>query len=414
MSKKIFIIGSGGREHAIGAKIKQDNPDTELIFCPGNGGTDALGLSVNLTSVDEMLDFALENQMDLTIVGPEAPLVEGIVDAFQTKNLLIFGANQQAAQLEGSKVFAKNFMQKYGVRTATSQQFKHYVDAKKYVEELQQFPVVVKVSGLAAGKGVIICYDSFEAEEAVRNIMLDHQFGEAGNEIVIEEFLEGFECSILSFYNGKEIIPMLSAKDHKKIGEGETGLNTGGMGVIAPNPLFMEAHYQTFVNDILNPTLAGLQAEKMDFAGIIFFGLMINAQGVYLLEYNMRFGDPETQTILPLLESNLLTVFEKCIAHESIDLQWKKQYACIVVIASGGYPAQYDTGFEIFGLNNVTCPYYVAGATLHDGQMLTSGGRVLNIVGLGNTLDEAKKQAYENVKKVRFDYQYYRKDIGDL
>jgi len=410
---KILILGNGGREHATGWKIKQDNPDASLFFNKGNGGTAQIGTNVSLDTIQEMVNFAEKNQIDLTFVGPEDWLVKGIVDAFREKNLPIFGADKKSAHLEGSKEFAKNFMQKYGVKTAKYRTFNNFTEANDYAQK-QKYPLVVKADGLAAGKGVVICQDAFDAEKALDEMFNKQIFGEAGSHVVIEEFLEGFEASILSVFNGKEIMPFISAKDHKKIGEGETGLNTGGMGVAAPNPLFTQAHFEAFEKDVLQPTLNGLLAENMIFAGIIFFGLMITQDGVYLLEYNMRMGDPETQAVLPLMESNFLEVITQAIHGQPIELKWKPQSALCVVMASGGYPLNYETGFEISGLNSVTTPYFVAGASLNEGKLYTSGGRVLNVVGLGNDLKSAQNAAYENVAKIRFDYEYYRKDIGEV
>ena len=409
---KVLIIGSGGREHAIGWKIKSDNPQTELFFSAGNAGTAQIGENLGISDLNELKDFAKNNQIDITIVGPEMELVDGIVDIFKAEGLSIFGPDKKSAQLEGSKVFAKEFMQKYGVKTADYKTFRHYVDARDYLQTIQEFPVVIKASGLAAGKGVIIARDEFEAQNAVKEIMNDQAFGAAGKEVVIEQFLSGFECSILSIYNGKEIVPFISAKDHKKIGEGETGLNTGGMGVVAPNPLFTQAHFEAFEQNILKPTQQGLESENLHFSGVIFFGLMVTDSGVYLLEYNMRFGDPETQAVLPLLESNLLEIILKATQNESFDLQWKNQHACCVVMASGGYPLNFDKGFEIRGLDKVNVPIFIAGAQKSGDQTVTSGGRVLSIVGLGNSASDARKSAYENIEKINFNYEYYRKDIG--
>ena len=408
---KVLIIGSGGREHAIGWKILKDNPETQLFFAPGNAGTSKLGENINADSVDSLLHFAKQEEIALTLVGAEALLVEGIVDAFQKENLEIFGPDKKAAVLEGSKAFAKEFMKKHAIKTAKYETFSSSFKAIDYLKE-QVFPIVVKASGLAAGKGVLICKDFEEAEKAVNDIMEEKSFGEAGNEVVIEEFLEGFEVSILSIFNGKEIIPFISAKDHKKIGEGETGLNTGGMGVVVPNPLYTKAHENAFNKDILAPTLKGLITDNLVFSGIIFFGLMINEKGVYLLEYNLRMGDPETQATLPLLNSNLLESILKSNKGESIQLDWKEQHACCVVMASGGYPLNYEKGFEIRGLEKVEVPTFIAGGANQGGKIVTSGGRVLNVVGLGDSLEYARKSAYENIKKINFDYEYYREDIG--
>lgn len=413
--KRILIIGSGGREHAIGWKFQQDfqkkGQTLELFFTPGNAGTAQIGTNVSLKSLEEMRDFAKNENIDLTFVGPEVELADGVVDLFQEAGLEIFGPDKKAAQLEASKAFAKDFMAKHGVKTAAYKNFEGPMLAIEYLET-QEFPIVVKASGLAAGKGVIICQDFEEAKAAVLDIMEDKSFGEAGAEVVIEEFLEGFEASILSIFNGKEIVPFVSAKDHKKIGEGETGLNTGGMGVIAPNPLFKEEHFQAFQTEILEPTLKGLIADDLLFSGVIFFGLMITPKGVYLLEYNLRMGDPETQTTLPLLENDLYEIISKSNKGESFELNFSNQQACCVVMVSGGYPNNYEKGFEIRGLEKVDCPYFIAGAKESDGKVVTSGGRVINVVGLGNTMDEARKVAYENIKKIHFDYEFYRNDIG--
>lgn len=413
--KRIFIIGSGGREHAIGWKFKQDgilnDYETELYFSPGNAGTSDLGTNVTLNSLEEMRDFASFKKMDLTFVGPEDELSRGIVDLFEEAGLEIFGPNKNAAQLEASKAFAKEFMEKHGVKTAKFKNFQGAMLAIEYLKT-QEFPIVVKASGLAAGKGVVICKDFAEAKKAVLDIMEDKTFGDAGNEVVIEEYLEGFEASILSIFNGKEIVPFVSAKDHKKIGEGEVGLNTGGMGVLAPNPLFTDAHFKTFEKEILQPTLQGLIADNLIFSGVIFFGLMITNKGVYLLEYNLRMGDPETQVLLPLMENDLFEVISKSNKGESFELNFSNQHACCVVMVSGGYPLSYEKGFEIRGLENVNCPYFIAGAKKVNDQIVTSGGRVLNVVGVGKTMEEARQIAYENIKKIHFDYEYYRNDIG--
>lgn len=412
--KKILIVGNGAREHAIGWKIKQERPSCELFFAPGNAGTEQIGKNIVAESNHALMLFAQKNEIDLTIVGPEAELVEGIVDLFASNQLKIFGPDKRAAQLEGSKAFAKDFMEKYGVRTAFAKSFNNFVDARDYVKELTQFPIVIKASGLAAGKGVIIVQDNFEAETTLRKIMEDKTFGEAGNEVVIEEYLKGVEVSVLSIFNHKEIKTFLPVKDHKKIGKGETGLNTGGMGVVAPNPHFTEEHMKEFKRNILLPTQQGLLAEKMHFAGIIFFGLMITERGIYLLEYNMRFGDPETEALLPLMENDLVEVIDAAIHQQDIELKWKNKHACCVVMASGGYPGTYETGFEIRGLNKVDIPVFIAGAKEENGKIYTSGGRVLNVVGTGATLEEARNVAYDNIHKINFDYEYYREDIGKI
>lgn len=414
-TKKVLVVGSGGREHAIGWKFLKDSIENdypiELYFSPGNAGTVELGTNVKFDSLKQMRDFALEKQIDLTFVGPEAELAEGIVDLFKEVDLEIFGPDQRAAQLESSKAFAKDFMAKYNVKTAKYKTFTGPMLAIEYLET-HEYPVVVKASGLAAGKGVIICNTFEEAKEAVLDIMESKAFGDAGSKVVIEEYLDGFEASILSFFNGKEIVPFISAKDHKKIGDGEKGLNTGGMGVLAPNPQFTKEHYEVFKKEILDTTLEGLLKEELIFSGVIFFGLMITSKGVYLLEYNLRMGDPEAQATLPLLKNDLFETVMKSNRGESFELNFSNQKSCCVVMVSGGYPLSYEKGYEIRGLENVKCPYFLAGAQMRDEKIVTAGGRVLGVVGLGETMAEAREQAYENIKKIHFDYEYYRNDIG--
>lgn len=400
---KILVIGSGGREDAIAWKLRK-NPKVEEIF-----------IRDSTCSIEALIQFAKEERIDFTVVGSEELLVKGIVDAFVREGIKIFGANQQAAMLEGSKAFSKDFMKKYGVKTA---RYKIFRDPKLAFEYLQHedFPLVVKASGLAAGKGVIICQNLEEGKQAIHEMMVENVFEEAGSEIVIEEFLEGVEASILSVTDSNVILPFLSAKDHKKIGERETGLNTGGMGVIAPNPYVTEEVYQAFLKEILEPTLEGIKTEKMKFAGIIFFGLMITKKGVYLLEYNMRMGDPETQAILPLLESDLLEMMEDALDEKlhAKTLKWSKESSCCVVITSGGYPVSYKKGYEILGIENVKSHLFFAGVRRENEKVYSHGGRVLNIVATAATLEEAIRKAYEDVHKISFQNSYYRKDIGTL
>ena len=362
-----------------------------------------------------MLAFAQKENVGLTFVGAEALLVEGIVDVFQAAGLAIFGPNRQAAQLEGSKRFAKDFMQKYGVKTAAYASFRELDVALAYVQDCA-YPTVVKASGLAAGKGVVICQNRAEAEAAVRAMMETRRFGDAGNEVVIEEFLEGYECSLLSFCDSRHIVPLVSARDHKTIGEGNTGENTGGMGVIAPHPRFGDAEMAAFRRDILEPTLKGIIAEGMDFAGVIFFGLMVNARGVYLLEYNMRFGDPETQAVLPLLENELLDAVQAALERRLDDsvFRWQDAHACCVVAASAGYPGEFRTGLPIANLERARfyAQIFIAGARQDCGEMLTSGGRVLIGVGVAPTAEAARQKAYDAIAQVQFDGITYRCDIG--
>lgn len=414
---KILVVGSGGREHAICWKVSQ-NEKVEKVFCaPGNGGTAMLpkGENVNVKGIDELLEFTLKEKIDLTIVGSEELLVDGIVDRFQEKGLKIFGPDKKAALLEGSKAYAKDFMKKYGVKTAAYEVFTEVDKAKEYIKTCE-FPLVVKASGLAAGKGVLICQNLDEALKAVDEIMVDKVFSAAGEKIVVEEFLDGVEASILSVTDSKVILPFISAKDHKKIGEKETGLNTGGMGTIAPNPYVTKEVYDAFINGIMNPTLEGIKAEGMNFAGVIFFGLMITDKGVYLLEYNMRMGDPETQVVLPLLESDFIELLESGLKGDlaNADVKWSNKSACCVVLASGGYPEAYNKGYEITGIDKVDNMVFVAGAKAEEGKLLTSGGRVLNVVAVGENLEDARAKAYADAEKIDFTGKYCRKDIGVL
>jgi len=413
----ILIIGAGGREHALAWKFAQDARVGQIFVAPGNAGTAAMPRvrNVPLTRVPDLLAFAKNENVGLTFVGAEALLVEGIVDTFQAAGLAIFGPNRQAAQLEGSKRFAKDFMQKYGVKTAAYASFRELDAALAHLQDCA-YPTVVKASGLAAGKGVVICADRSEAEAAVRAMMESRRFGEAGAEVVIEEFLEGYECSLLSFCDSRRIVPLLSARDHKTIGEGNTGENTGGMGVVAPHPRFGEAEMAAFRRDILEPTLKGIIAEGMDFAGVIFFGLMVNARGVYLLEYNMRFGDPETQAVLPLLQSELLDAVQAALERRLDDdaFRWQDAHACCVVAASAGYPGEFRKGLAISNLERARfyAQVFIAGATSECGELQTSGGRVLNCVGVAPTASEARQKAYDAIAQVQFDGITYRRDIG--
>lgn len=418
---KILIIGKGGREHALAWKLSQ-NPKVSAIFvAPGNPGCELLAKvsNVKLNKINELIDFAKSEQIKLTLVGSEELLVDGIVDQFAKHGLTIFGPNKKAANLEGSKAFAKEFMNKYGIKTAAHKSFTEYADAIHYLAQVN-YPVVIKASGLAAGKGVIIAKDNDEAEAALAAMLLEQAFGESGAEVVIEEFLSGVEASILSFTDCKTIVPLLSAKDHKQIGDNDQGPNTGGMGVIAPNPYVTPEVYQQFIRDILEPTLRGIQSEGMQFAGVIFFGLMITANGVYLLEYNMRMGDPETQAILPLLESDLLEAIEAALAGNlaAVEMRWRKNHAsCCVVLASGGYPEDYTSGLPIKGIesfNADNCCLFTAGVASKNNQLVTSGGRVVNIVAVGENLAAARQIAYSAVPQIKFEKSYCRSDIGKI
>ncbi|MDO5615688.1 MAG: phosphoribosylamine--glycine ligase [Cruoricaptor ignavus] len=409
---KILLVGDGGRESAIATKLKDDARITKMFFAKGNATTEGLGKNIYETDVKALRDFAIKEQIDLTIVGPEATLVDGIVDEFQQHNLNIFGPRQRAAKLEGSKAFSKKFMQQYGIKTASAEIFDSYAEASEYIKK-QQFPLVVKASGLAAGKGVVICENLEQAEATLHDFMIRRIYGDAGIRVIVEEYLQGFEASIIAFSNGEKLFPCVPVKDYKKVGNGDKGANTGGMGSVAPSPQFQEEHYQDFHKNILEPTLKGLQEENLKFKGFIFFGLMITKNGCYLLEYNMRMGDPETQSIMALLENNLLDVIKDCLDGKDVELKFKNEKAVCLVMCSGGYPRTIETGFEIKGLDKVKHSQILfAGAQYRGDKIVTSGGRVLNIVATGETYEEARQKVYEDALPVNFDYGFYREDIG--
>ena len=409
---KVLLVGNGGRESALAMKLKADNRISSMYFAKGNATTDELGRNISDDSIQHLRDFVIKEKIDLTIVGPEAPLVEGIVDEFKKHDLLVFGPKKRAAELEGSKAFSKKFMTTHGIKTATSKTFDSYHDAIAYVES-QEFPLVVKASGLAGGKGVVICEDLEDAKSTIHSFMIDRIFGDAGIKVVVEEFLKGFEASIIAFSNGKDLFPCIPVKDYKRVGNGDKGNNTGGMGTVAPTPQFTDEHMADFKENILKPTIAGLNAENLQFKGVIFFGLMITEKGVYLLEYNMRFGDPETQVLMALMENNLLDVIKDCLDGKEIDLKFKDEKAVCVVMCSGGYPGKYETGIEIRNTEKVKHSQVLfAGATKQGNTYLTDGGRVLNLVATGATFEDARKKVYEDALTVQFDYEYYREDIG--
>ncbi|KYH28609.1 MULTISPECIES: phosphoribosylamine--glycine ligase [Clostridium] len=412
---KVLIIGSGGREHAMAWKIAQ-SPLVSKIYCaPGNGGTkmEEKCENVDLRTIEELIVFAKKEKIKFTIVGPEVPLVEGIVDEFKKNDLKIFGPSKKAAALEGSKSFAKSFMKKYGIKTAEYQTFDNADKALEYLK-ICTYPTVIKADGLAAGKGVVICHNEEEARNAVQEIMIKDIFEGAGIKIVIEEFLEGVEASILSITDGKTIIPFISSKDHKQIFDGDKGPNTGGMGVITPNFYCTEEVLEEFNKDILEPTLVGIREENMDYVGTIFFGIMITKKGVYLLEYNVRMGDPETQAVLSIMESDYVDLILNALDGKlkNYNIKWKNAHACCVTAVSKGYPGKYESGYEIKGIENTNCKVFIAGAEEKQGNLVTSGGRVLNVVALGNSLEEARKRAYNEIEKITFEGIYYRKDIG--
>lgn len=409
---RILIVGNGGRESAIALKLQNDSRISKMYFAKGNATTAKLGRNVYEDSVEELRDFAIRERIDLTIVGPEAPLVEGIVDEFKANGLKIFGPRKRTAELEGSKAFSKKFMQTNNIKTAKAVVFDAYQEAMDYVKT-QKFPIVIKASGLAGGKGVVIADDLAEAESTIHQFMIDRIFGDAGIQLVIEEYLRGFEASIIAFSNGKELFPCIPVKDYKKAGSGDRSPNTGGMGTVAPSPQFTDAHYKDFEENILAPTLAGLHSSNIHFKGFIFFGLMVTNNGTYLLEYNMRLGDPETQVILALMENHLYDVISDCLEGKDIELKWKNEKAICLVMCSGGYPRQIETGFEIRNLDKVKHSQVLfAGARNSGDKVITTGGRVLSVVATADTYEEARKKVYEDALTIKFDYGFYRDDIG--
>ena len=411
---KVMVIGGGGREHAIIKKIKENPEVTELYALPGNGGIakDATCVDIGAKDIEGVVAFAKENAIDFAVVAPDDPLVLGMVDALTEIGIPCFGPDKKAAILEGSKVFSKDLMKKYGIPTAAYEVFNDMDKALEYLETAP-IPTVIKADGLALGKGVIIAETKEAAQAAVRSMMADKVFGDSGNNIVIEEFMTGPEVSVLSFTDGKTIVPMISAMDHKRAKDGDKGLNTGGMGTIAPNPYYTEAVAQECMDKIFVPTMEAMNAEGRTFKGCIFFGLMITPNGPKVIEYNCRFGDPETQVVLPLLESDLLTIM-KAVAEEKlaeVEVKFSDKSACCVIMASAGYPESYEKGFEITLPENNDL-IFIAGAKAADGKLLTNGGRVLGVVELADTLPEAIAKSYESVKTVKFDNAFYRNDIG--
>ena len=411
---KILLVGSGGRESAIAFKIAQNEKVSKIYVAPGNGGTALYEKceNLNITDIDELLSFAKENNIDLTIVGPEEPLTKGIVDKFRSEGLRIFGPDKKGAELEGSKSFSKDFMKKYGVSTAEYEVFYDAEEAKAYLETCS-YPIVIKADGLAAGKGVVICEELNTALDTIDLFMVQDMFKGAGRRVVIEEFLVGIEASILSITDGKTIIPFLSAKDHKQIFDGNKGPNTGGMGVVCPNPYVTDGVLKDFYENIMDKTLMGIREEGMDFKGIIFFGIMITEKGVKLLEYNVRMGDPETQSVLTLMKTDLLDLIEKALDEklEDSEVEWEEGYCVNVVLSSKGYPDKACTGYEIEIDNTELSNVFVAGAKLEEGKLITNGGRVLSVVGKGRTLEEAREAAYKIREKVNFEGAYCRSDI---
>lgn len=412
---KIMVVGGGGREHAIIKKIKE-NKDVEKIYAlPGNGGMakDAELVNIGATDIEKAVEFAVENKIDYAVVAPDDPLVLGMVDALEEKGIPCFGPRKNAAIIEGSKVFSKDLMKKYNIPTAQYEVFTDADEALKYVGSCP-IPTVVKADGLALGKGVIIAMTRDEAKNAVVSIMKDKQFGKSGDSIVIEEFLTGPEVSVLSFTDGKTVVPMISSMDHKRAGDNDTGLNTGGMGTVAPNPYYTKAIADECMEKIFLPTIEAMNKEGRTFKGCLYFGLMLTEKGPKVIEYNCRFGDPETQVVLPLLESDLLTVM-RAVTDETLadcEVKFSDKSACCVIMASEGYPVKYEKGYEITIPEEVENNVYVAGAKLENGKLLTNGGRVLGVTKIADTLEQAIALSYNAVEKVCFGNAYYRHDIG--
>ena len=414
---RVLIVGGGGREHALALKIKK-SPKVKEIFCaPGNAGISQVAQNIDISSenIPALLEFALDKAIDLTIVGPEAPLSLGIVDEFESKGLRIFGPSKLAAEIEGSKAFSKRLMEKYHIPTAAYKVFTDAQGAKEYINEIGA-PCVVKADGLAAGKGVMVCFSQSEAIEAVNEIMLDKRFGLAGSQVVIEEYLEGQEVSMLAFTDGKTIVPMVPAQDHKRIFDNDEGPNTGGMGAYSPTPIYTPEIHNIVVQEVLEKTLVAMENEGRTYKGVLYAGLMLTDKGVKVLEFNARFGDPETQVVVPRLETDLIEIMEGVIDGNlaNIDVKWSKEPSVCVVIAAGGYPGDYEKGQVISGLDQVPTGVQVfhAGTAMKDGQIVTNGGRVLGVTALGQDVKTAIEKAYSGVEKIKFSGMQYRKDIG--
>ncbi len=412
---KILVVGGGGREHAIIRKLKENASVTTVYALPGNGGiaSDAVCIPIGACEIDRIVEFAVTSKIDFAVVSPDDPLVLGCVDRLEDAGIPCFGPRANAAVIEGSKIFAKDLMKKYGIPTAAYEVFDSMEQALAYVETAP-LPTVIKADGLALGKGVTVAMTREEARGAVREAMQDKKFGSSGERIVIEEFLEGPEVSVLAFTDGKTVKPMVSSMDHKRIGENDSGPNTGGMGAIAPNPFYTPEIAERCLREIFLPTVAAMNAEGRPFRGCLYFGLMLTPNGPKVIEYNCRFGDPETQAVLPLLESDLLTVMQATSAGTLADteVRFSTGASCCVVMASKGYPRSYEKGFEIHLPTALTDSVFVSGATLRDGKLLTGGGRVLGVTAVEDTLRKAVLTAYRKLSEISFQNAYYRKDIG--
>ena len=412
---KLLVVGGGGREHAIIKSLKKNPEVTEIFALPGNGGiaADAVCVPIGATEIDKIVAFAQEQKVDYAVVAPDDPLVLGCVDALEAAKIPCFGPCARAAIIEGSKVFSKNLMKKYGIPTARYEVFSDMAAALAYLDTAP-IPTVIKADGLALGKGVIIAQTRDEAKAAVRDMMENHVFGKSGDHVVIEEFLTGPEVSVLAFTDGKVVKPMVSSMDHKRAGDGDTGLNTGGMGTVAPNPYYTPAIAERCMKEIFLPTVAAMNSEDRTFQGCLYFGLMLTPDGPKVIEYNCRFGDPETQVVLPLLESDLLTVMQATTNGTLADteVRFSDKYACCVITASAGYPVSYQKGYEITMTPEAAAHTYVAGAKRDNGRLLTSGGRVTGTTAVAGSLADAIREAYRLASGVQFENAYRRSDIG--
>lgn len=418
----ILMVGGGGREHALIRKLKESKRCGAIHCAPGNGGIsrDAVCHNVSGTDVDGIVKLAKELKVDLVFVAPDDPLMAGLVDALEKEGIRAFGPRQNAALIEGSKVFSKNLMKKYGIPTAGYEVFDDPKEALRYIQEQNTYPTVIKADGLALGKGVILAENEEQAKDALHSIMEDKVFGASGSRVVIEEFLTGPEVSVLSFTDGKTLCPMVSSKDHKRALDGDKGLNTGGMGTVSPNPFYSDEMAKRCMEEIFLPTVKAMNEEGRPFKGCLYFGLMLTEKGPKVIEYNARFGDPETQVVLPRLKTDLLDIIDAVIDErlEELSIQWSQEACACVVMASGGYPGSYPKGIEITGLDENGqadgAIVYHAGTAYQDGKFFTNGGRVLGVTALGDTLDEALNKAYDAVKTIRFDGAHYRTDIGRI
>ncbi|EJP19637.1 phosphoribosylamine--glycine ligase [Peptostreptococcaceae bacterium AS15] len=411
----IAIVGGGGREHAIIKKIKENKTVEKIYALPGNAGmrADAICIDISPTDLENIKKFVIENKIDYCIVSPDDPLVLGLVDILQESGIECFGPEKKSAIIEGSKIFSKNLMKKYNIPTASYETFSDYESALKYLETMAM-PVVIKADGLALGKGVTIAQNKEEAISAIKASMLDKKFGKSGENIVIEEFLTGVEVSVLTFTDGKTIVPMISSMDHKLSKDDDKGVNTGGMGTIAPNPCYTKEIAKQCMEKIFIPTINAMNSENRTFKGCLYFGLIITDDGVKVIEYNCRFGDPETQVVLPLLNSDLLTIMQAVTKGNlsDVDVEFSDNSACCVIMASDGYPERYDKGFEINVPDEILDNVYFAGAIEKDGKLYTNSGRVLGVTGVDTTLKAAIEKSYDMLKQIDFENSYYRKDIG--